>query len=375
MRGAIGRRTPSSKRSSKVAVVADVPERRDQTERRRLVRFGHALGHRHRLAATAAVVAEGRERSGRPPSWSTHGAVAPPPEASPGMRSSRASSGHTAPANVPAVAVAPTSPPPRPETHAGSSPPHFRIGTPNAPSVTSSPAELAGDPHEQRLVDRLMAHPHQRGVRDLDTPRPGYLRRLPQLLPPLPVRVRALLVWPARSCEGPRPLGSSSAGCCPGHVVSASGDGGHVYRGVHEDLAALTCVAWRQDADLAGHLPGRRLGSCGERGWQRRGDRSRGWRQGRPYPPPTGPRDLRVLQPDRLSGSDWITDSTRSRSTSRLVQATLGCRGSEHGVSQGCALDQRLSAALVRGRRPLGLIPSRGSSLPTSRSSSSPMVR
>jgi hypothetical protein len=172
------------------------------------------------------------------------------------------------------------------------------------------------------------------------------------------------------------PVGWLNGRGIPGAVVSACGDGGHVYRGVHEDLAARTCVAWRQDADLAGHVPGRRLGTCGERRWQRRRDRSRGWRQGRPYAAPTGPRDLRVLHPDRLSGSDWITGSTTV-----ALQVDVWCgppsgwRALSTRVSQGCAVDQRRLTALVGGRPSFGLIPSRCSSLPASRSSSSPMVR
>ena len=44
------------------AVVTDVAEEGHQPERLALVRAGHALGHRHRLAAAAAVVTDGDER-------------------------------------------------------------------------------------------------------------------------------------------------------------------------------------------------------------------------------------------------------------------------------------------------------------------------
>ena len=44
-----------------VPVVADVAEQRDQTERRPLIRAGHLGCHRHRLAASAAIVTDGNE--------------------------------------------------------------------------------------------------------------------------------------------------------------------------------------------------------------------------------------------------------------------------------------------------------------------------
>lgn len=109
----------------------------------------------------------------------------------------------------------------------------------------------------------------------------------------------------------------------------APSHGASVYGDAREDPGDRTRPARRQDADRAGHVPGRRLGPCRERRRQRRRDRP--WSAARATVTSSGP--IRTPSSPTASLVEWITDpgvpgavvrsrvATRDRSCARPTAA------------------------------------------------------